>query len=168
MIRFLPVKVELFSRSPEDTLEIARALGDVLRVGDVVALTGDLGAGKTIFCKGIGEALGISSARIVSPSFTIVTEHREGRIPFFHLDAYRLGSVREAEEIGLEEIFRGEGACAVEWAERVGNLLPNGSIRVTFLLSEGEAESRRIRMEWEDSERFETVRSRIAPFASGG
>lgn len=165
MVRFLPVQVELYSHSPEDTLEIAGALGSTLRGGDVVSLTGDLGAGKTIFCKGIGEALGVPSARIVSPSFTIVAEHREGKIPFFHVDAYRLGSVREAEEIGLEETFRGEGVCAVEWADRVGNLLPNGCIQVTFLISEESAEGRRIRVEMADPDRFRSFRSRVAHLA---
>lgn len=160
--------IDLVSRSETDTLEIARALGSILREGDVVALTGDLGAGKTLFCKGIGEALGIPPARIVSPSFTIVTEHRGGKIPFFHVDAYRLASVREAEEIGLEEVFRGNGACAVEWADRIGNLLPNDCIRVTFLISEDQADGRRIRMETEDSGRFRRFLSRIAPFAPGG
>lgn len=160
--------IVLLSRSESDTLEIARALGSALRVGDVVSLTGELGAGKTVFCKGIGEALGIFPARITSPSFTIVTEHREGRIPFFHVDVYRLGSVREAEEVGLEEIIGGEGVCAVEWAERVGNLLPNGCIQVTFLLSEERTEERRIRVQFEDSGRFQPFLSRIAPFAPGG
>lgn len=160
-----PMTIDLVSRSESDTLEIARALGSTLRGGDVVSLTGDLGAGKTIFCKGIGEALGVPSTRIVSPSFTIVTEHREGRIPFFHVDAYRLGSVREAEEIGLEEIFRGEGVCAVEWADRVGNLLPNGCIQVTFFISEESAEGRRIRVEMADSGRSRSFRSRVAHLA---
>src|SRR5512139_4203467 len=102
------------SDSPGDTLEIARALGEVLAPGDVVALTGDLGAGKTLFCKGVGEALGVSPDRIVSPSFVIVTEHR-GRLPLTHVDVYRLDTVREAEEIGLDETLAGEGACVVEW-----------------------------------------------------
>jgi tRNA threonylcarbamoyladenosine biosynthesis protein TsaE len=160
--------IDLVSRSESDTLEIARALGSALRTGDVVSLTGVLGTGKTVFCKGIGEALGIPPGRIVSPSFTIVTEHREGRIPFFHVDAYRLGSVREAEEIGLEEIFREEGVCAVEWADRVRDLLPNGCIRVTFLISDDSAEQRRIRVRMNESGRFRSFCSRVAPFAQGG
>lgn len=160
--------IDLLSRSESDTLEIARALGAALRAGDVVSLTGDLGAGKTVFCKGIGESLGIPPERIASPSFTVVTEHRGGRIPFFHVDVYRLGSVREGEEIGLEEVFRGEGACAVEWGERIGILLPNGCVQVTFLLSEEQAEERRIRITIEDSGRFRPFLARIAPFAPGG
>jgi len=160
--------IDLLSRSEDDTLAIARILAESLRRGDVVALSGDLGAGKTLFCKGIGEALGIPPARIVSPSFTIVTEHPEGSIPFVHMDAYRLGSVREAEEAGLGEWFSGEGVCAVEWAERLGNLLPNDCIRVTFFISEDREQERRIRVEAQDSGRFRAFRSRVNPFVPGG
>lgn len=162
------MRIELVSRSESDTRAIARILGESLQGGDVVSLAGDLGAGKTLFCKGIGEALGIPPARIVSPSFVLVTEHREGRIPFFHLDAYRLGSVREAGEAGLEDRFRGEGICAVEWAERLGNLLPNDCIRVTFLISEERDRERTIRVETPDSARFLRFHARVAPFAAGG
>jgi len=162
------MKIELQSRSESDTLEIAGALGSLLGPGDVVALTGDLGAGKTVFCKGIGEALGIPAARITSPSFTIVTEHPGGRMPFRHVDVYRLGSEREAEEIGLEEMFGGEGACAVEWAERIENLLPTGSIRVTLLISDEREEWRRITVEAGESPRIRSFLSRIEPFVLGG
>lgn len=163
-----PMKIELQSRSESDTLEIAEALGSFLGPGDVVALTGDLGAGKTVFCKGIGEALGIPAARITSPSFTIVTEHPGGRIPFRHVDLYRLDSEREAEEIGLEEAFGEAGACAVEWAERIENLLPTGCIRVTLLVSDEREEDRRITVEATDSPRIRSFRSRIEPFILGG
>ena len=123
--------VELTSESPEDTLEIARALGACLRPGDVVGLTGDLGAGKTLFCKGVGEALGIPPDRIVSPTFTIVTEHA-GPVPLTHIDAYRLSGAREADEIGMRELLSGDGVCLVEWAEKIGELLPTDCIQVKF------------------------------------
>jgi len=162
-----PVCVELQSGSEDDTRAIARALGAVLAPGDVVALTGDLGAGKTAFCKGLGEALGIPPERIVSPSFTIVTEHA-GRLPFRHVDAYRLGSVREAEEIGLDEALRGDGVCAVEWAEKIGILLPNDRIQVTFLFSEEGGDRRRLLVSAGDSPRFHEFLSRCRPFTTGG
>ena len=123
--------VELTSESPEDTLEIARALGACLRPGDVVGLTGDLGAGKTLFCKGVGEALGIPPDRIVSPTFTIVTEHA-GPVPLTHIDAYRLSGAREADEIGMRELLSGDGVCLVEWAEKIAELLPTDCIQVKF------------------------------------
>jgi tRNA threonylcarbamoyladenosine biosynthesis protein TsaE len=155
----------LSSGSPEDTLEIARALGEVLGPGDVVALAGDLGAGKTLFCKGVGEALGVPPDRIVSPSFVIATEHR-GRLPFTHVDVYRLGSVREAEEIGLSETFSGDGVCVVEWAEKVTELLPTDSIRVTFTVSDGDRRS--IEVAVPDQPRFEPFRARSQRFQPGG
>jgi tRNA threonylcarbamoyladenosine biosynthesis protein TsaE len=160
------VQLLFSSGSPEDTIAIARALAEVLEPGDVVALTGDLGAGKTLFCKGIGEALGVPPDRVVSPSFTIVTEHA-GRIPLTHVDVYRLDSLREAEEIGLDETFAGrEGICVVEWAEKVTELLPTGCIRVTFTISGGDR--RGIAVAAPDQPRFETFRARAQRFQSGG
>jgi tRNA threonylcarbamoyladenosine biosynthesis protein TsaE len=121
------------SNSPAQTLAIARALGDALRPGDVVALTGDLGAGKTLFCKGAGEALGVPPDRIVSPTFTIVTEHK-GRVPLLHIDAYRLETPQAAEEIGMRDLLSGDGVCLVEWAEKIAELLPTDCIQVTFFI----------------------------------
>lgn len=161
------MNVTLFSSSEEDTRTIARALGAVLQPGDLVALTGDLGAGKTVFCKGLGEALGIPPDRIASPSFTIVTEHA-GRLPFRHVDVYRLSSVREAEEIGLEELLRGDGVCVVEWAEKIGILLPNDRIQVTFHFSEEGGDRRRLLVSAGDSPRFHEFLSRCRPFMTGG
>lgn len=157
--------VPLASGSPEDTLAIARALGELLAPGDVVALTGDLGAGKTLFCKGIGEALGIPPGNVVSPSFTIVTEH-SGRLPLTHVDVYRLDSVREAEEIGLAETLSGDGVCVVEWAEKVTELLPMDSIRVTFMVSG--VDRRGITVHAPDQPRFRGFAARSQRFHPGG
>lgn len=156
---------ELLSSREDDTLEIARQLGAVLARGDVVALSGDLGAGKTVFCKGIGEALGIPAHRIVSPTFTIVTEH-EGRIPLFHVDVYRIGSEGEAACLGLEEYVGGEGVCVVEWSEKVVSFLPKNSIRVRFLFADGE--KRRLIFSAEDSPRMEDFFHRCKRYLPGG
>src|SRR4030067_2346365 len=112
------MEVTLLSSCEEDTLEIARAMGEILGPGDVVALTGDLGAGKQVFCKGVGGALGIPPTRIVSPSFTIVTEH-QGRLALRHVDVYRLSSEAEARDIGLDEILSGDRAGVVGWAAKI-------------------------------------------------
>lgn len=160
------MQVELHSSSAEETLEIARELGKVLEPGDVVALTGNLGAGKTVFCKGIGEALGISPDRIVSPSFTIVAEHRGGVHPFFHMDVYRLSGTREAEDAGLDEILHGGGICVVEWAEKVSSLLPNRRINVKFFILD---ESRRkLTVTSEDSRKLGGFASRLQRHLPGG
>jgi tRNA threonylcarbamoyladenosine biosynthesis protein TsaE len=159
------MRVVLLSSSAEDTRSISRELGRALAKGDVVALFGDLGAGKTVFCKGIGEGLGLHPDRIVSPSFTIVTEHPSAPL-LFHVDAYRLASEREAAEIGLEEILSGEGICVVEWAERISSLLPNDCIRVRFTISEGDG--RLLDVETTDSPRFEDFIRRCRSYISGG
>ena len=157
--------LRLRSGSPADTLEIARALGAALRPGDVVALTGDLGAGKTLFCKGVGEALGIPPDRILSPTFTIVTEHG-GPVPLTHIDVYRLSGSREADEIGIRELLPGDGVCLVEWAEKIGELLPTDCIRVTFTIS-GDGR-REIAVDAPDLPGFDDFRAGSLRFQTGG
>lgn len=159
------MEVVLLSSREEDTLYVARALGGVLEPGDVVALTGDLGAGKTVFCKGVGEALGVPAGRILSPSFTIVTEH-EGRLPLYHVDVYRLCSEDEAFDIGLDEILSGNRVCLVEWAEKIRFLLPTGCIRVTFVILGGDR--RRLSFAAPDDPRFGPFLSRVRPLIPGG
>jgi len=153
------------SNSPADTLEIARGLGAALRPGDVVALTGDLGAGKTLFCKGVGGAMGIAPDRILSPTFTIVTEHL-GPLPLTHIDVYRLSGAREADEIGMRELLSGDGVCLVEWAEKIEELLPIDCIRVTFTISGGDR--REIAIAAPDHPRFDDFRARSIRFQSRG
>lgn len=106
-------------------------MAQALKAGDVLALEGDLGAGKTVFAKGLAEGLGIQ-ATIDSPTFTIVKEY-QGRIPFYHLDVYRLESADEA--LGFEEYLYGDGVCLIEWASRISDWLPDDSIdiRLTVL-----------------------------------
>ena len=153
------------SRSPSDTVAIARALGVGLRPGDVVALYGDLGAGKTLFCKGVGEALGIPPDRIVSPTFTIVTEHT-GTIPLTHIDVYRLAGAREADEIGMRELLSGDGVCLVEWAEKIEELLPRDCVRVRFSFSGDDR--REIAIAAPDLPGFDDFRARSIRFQRGG
>ncbi|MGA7105598.1 MAG: tRNA (adenosine(37)-N6)-threonylcarbamoyltransferase complex ATPase subunit type 1 TsaE [Candidatus Deferrimicrobiaceae bacterium] len=159
------MEVTLLSSCEEDTRLVARALGSLLEPGDVVALTGELGAGKTVFCKGVGESLGILPDRIVSPSFTIVTEH-QGRLPLCHVDVYRLSSVDEARDAGLDEILWGNRICVVEWAEKIRSLLPIGCIRVTFLIS-GKT-GRRLSVSLPDEARFGGFLSCVKSLVPGG
>ena len=153
--------LSLTSNSPADTFSIARALGEALRPGDVVALYGDLGAGKTLFCKGVGEVLGIPSDRILSPTFTIVTEHA-GPVLLNHIDVYRLSSTRDADEIGMRELLSGDGVCLVEWAEKIEELLPTDCIRVTFTISGDDR--REIAVAAPDLPRFDDFRARSVRF----
>ena len=159
--------IELVSGSPEDTFEIARLLGEILQAGDVIALTGDLGAGKTCFSKGIGAALGISPDRVASPTFIISTRHEGGAVPLIHVDVYRLESAREAVDIGLDETFYDEkGVCVVEWAEKVEDLLPTDSIRVTFEIT-GE-NTRKIVFSGPEQDRLALFREQTAGFRPRG
>lgn len=116
--------VVLQSRSPSETIRIGKIIGTHLLPGDVVALVGELGTGKTRLIKGLAEGIGIGkSVYIASPSFTLINEY-SGRVSFYHIDLYRLKTEKEAEELGLEEYFQGRGITAIEWADRIPSLLP--------------------------------------------
>jgi tRNA threonylcarbamoyladenosine biosynthesis protein TsaE len=112
------------TRSASETVRIGKTIGNRLLLGDVVALVGELGAGKTQFIKGLAAGVGIeNSAYISSPSFTLIHEY-PGEIPFYHIDLFRLGREQEAEELGLEDYFQGRGITAIEWADKIPCLLP--------------------------------------------
>lgn len=116
--------------SPEATHALGRRLAEHLRPGDVVALYGDLGAGKTQLVKGIAAGLGIPDEEVSSPTFTLVHEYRDGRLPLYHFDAYRLRNLEEFFDLGYEEYFYGDGVSVVEWADRVEPLLPPHALRL--------------------------------------
>lgn len=114
----------------EATRALGAALGRVAQPGDVIALTGDLGAGKTQFAKGIGAGLGVTDT-VNSPSFVLMAEH-EGRLPFFHLDLYRIDDPAAAVDGGLIDERQAEGVTVVEWAERLGRALPARRLDITI------------------------------------
>ena len=129
------------TNTPEETEALGARLARALEPGAVVAFTGDLGAGKTAFVRGLARGLGIRD-RVTSPTFTIVNEYEGGRLPLFHFDLYRLGCADELFDIGWEDYLARGGVCAVEWSERMEELLEPGTIRVD--LRRGEDESRRV------------------------
>jgi tRNA threonylcarbamoyladenosine biosynthesis protein TsaE len=106
------------TRSEAETAAVGRDLARTLDAGAVVLLSGDLGAGKTAFVRGLAEGLGVDPADVSSPTFTLVQEYRRGRLPLFHADLYRLNDAREIEDLGLDEIA-GDGVLAIEWAEKL-------------------------------------------------
>src|ERR671918_3199262 len=116
------------THSPEETEALGARLAERLRPGDVVALTGELGAGKTCFTQGLARGLGVSG-RAVSPTFVLINEYR-GRLPVHHVDAYRTSSLTELLDLGLDELFSGDGVTVVEWADKLTPLLPARTIRV--------------------------------------
>lgn len=122
----------MLTYSAEDTIKLGRNMAKKLRRGDVVALYGDLGSGKTTFTKGIGEGLNVKNARhINSPTFVLIKEYK-GNIPMYHVDLYRLDDLRDMEDIGIEEYVYGDGVCVIEWAEKAKNILPKRLISVRF------------------------------------
>jgi len=120
------------TKSTSETIRIGKEIGGFLLPGDVVALVGELGTGKTQFIKGLAAGVGVGKTNYVSsPSFTLINEYL-GRIPFYHIDLFRLRSEKEAEELGLEEYFQGEGITAIEWADKIPSFLPEESLRISI------------------------------------
>lgn len=118
------MKIEL--NSLDSTKEFGEKLGKLLKKGDIVALNGDLGAGKTTLTKSLGLGLGVEEY-ITSPTFSLINEYR-GRLPVYHFDVYRLENVEELDDLGFDEYFFGGGVCIIEWAEKIEKMLPKGTI----------------------------------------
>lgn len=137
--------MEYISNSPAETEALGEALAARLTAGTVVAFTGDLGAGKTAFTRGLARGLGVPD-RVTSPTFTIVNEYEGGRLSLFHFDMYRLGSADDLFDIGWEDFLRRGGVCAVEWSETVQEALDADTIYVD------------IRRGAEDNQRVLTIR----------
>jgi len=116
--------LKLISDSREQTLEMGRLIGEILERGDVVALIGELGSGKTCLTQGLAKGLGVEeNVPVVSPTFTLINEY-PGKIPLIHLDVYRLSGPRDLEDMGYEEYFEGGGIIVIEWAEKIRDILP--------------------------------------------
>ncbi len=120
----------LTTRTPEETRAAGERLGARLGPGAVVACIGELGAGKTCFLQGLARGLGVESA-VTSPTFVLVNQYR-GRVPVYHLDAYRTESLTELLDIGIEELMHGDGVTVIEWADKLRPLLPGHAITVTI------------------------------------
>ncbi|HLA28127.1 MAG TPA: tRNA (adenosine(37)-N6)-threonylcarbamoyltransferase complex ATPase subunit type 1 TsaE [Syntrophales bacterium] len=118
------------SHGPQETYAFGKNLGETLFSGDVVALSGELGTGKTCLAQGIARGLGVPEEyKITSPTFTIINEY-PGRLILYHLDVYRLSGTRDLEEIGYDECFNDKGVVIVEWAEKIRDALPKGTLFV--------------------------------------
>lgn len=133
--------MEHVTNSPSETEALGESLAGQLEPGTVIAFTGDLGAGKTAFVRGLARGLGVRE-RVTSPTFTIVNEYEGGRLPLFHFDMYRLGSADELFDIGWEDYLARRGVCAVEWSENVSDALDNDCLRVD--IRRGENDDQRI------------------------
>ncbi|MCL2199127.1 MAG: tRNA (adenosine(37)-N6)-threonylcarbamoyltransferase complex ATPase subunit type 1 TsaE [Defluviitaleaceae bacterium] len=120
--------------SAEETAEIANKFGQNAKKGDIFCLSGTLGAGKTVFAQGFAKGLGYSG-RVTSPTFTLVNEYENARLPLYHFDLYRLEDKNDLESIGYEEYFFGNGVCLIEWPERAEGFLPPNfySVKIIYL-----------------------------------
>ncbi len=124
---------EIITTGAEQTHRRGEKLAGWLRPGSVVALTGDLGSGKTTLVQGIARGLGVEERYLFSPTFVLVRQYR-GRVPFCHVDLYRVESEGEAADLGLEEFFSSGWVTAIEWAEKIPALLPPETIRIELEL----------------------------------
>ena len=111
------------TNSDKETFALGEKLGQAAKAGQIYTLIGDLGVGKTVFTQGMAWGLGITEP-ISSPTFTIIQEYQEGRLPFYHFDVYRIGDIEEMEEIGYDDYFFGQGVCMIEWANLIEDILP--------------------------------------------
>lgn len=119
------------SWKPEETFALGKKLGESAAPSTVYCLNGDLGVGKTVFTQGVAAGLGIRET-VDSPTFTIVKQYEDGRLPFYHFDVYRIGDVSEMDEIGYDEYFYGEGVTLIEWSELIEEILPEDAITITI------------------------------------
>jgi len=132
------MEIELFTNSQYETRDLGRFLAPLMEPGDVILLKGDLGAGKTTFAGGMGEGLGIKDP-IISPTFNIMKCYFNGRLPLYHIDAYRLEG--QNIEIGLEEYIEGDGVCLIEWPVFIEPLLPDNPLSIDFRNAGGDKRS---------------------------
>jgi tRNA threonylcarbamoyladenosine biosynthesis protein TsaE len=148
------------SASPDQTRDIGRALGSVLRSGDFLALEGPLGAGKTQFIKGVAAGLGVPADEpVVSPTFVLVREYA-GRLKLYHIDAYRLLTTADLLSLGLEEFMLDSGAVvALEWADRTPAAIPDSACRI--VLEHVDEHDRHMRMEWNSPGRLDEFLSHL-------
>lgn len=121
---------EVVTSSAQETISFGKKIGEKLQPNDVIALYGDLGAGKTTLVQGIGAGLGVGEF-ITSPTFILINEY-QGRIPLYHVDLYRLADVSQIEDLGIEEYFTKGGVCVIEWAERLKDLMPKEHQSITI------------------------------------
>ena len=158
--------VDLVTHAPDETRKSAAALAELLIPGDVVSLTGELGAGKTAFVQGAARALGVQEP-VVSPTFVLVREYR-GEMPIYHVDVYRLDRLQEVHDLGFEDLLDPAGVVFVEWGDAVEALLPDSHLRVE--ITSPDEQTRRLKVtargpSW--ASRWERLEGLLQPWRSG-
>ena len=124
--------MEANSHSVEETEALGAALALQLRPGDVLALIGEIGAGKTTFTRGLARGLGVPDGSVASPSFVLVRQYTSGRMPLYHADLFRLENLPQAASVGLEEFYEAGGVTLIEWGNKVPDVLPDEYLEIRF------------------------------------
>lgn len=140
------------TKSSEQTIELGRKIGKLLKPGDVIAMSGTLAAGKTTITKGIAESLGIKD-NVTSPTFCLISEYEGEKMPLYHMDVYRLDGEEDFLNLGVEELLYGNGVCIIEWSEKVKNALPKKTIYMN--ITPNQDSSRTINIENWNNEKIE-------------
>ena len=131
----LPMDFLFHTSTSEETIDLGRKIGSLLKAGDVIAMTGTLAAGKTTITKGIAESLGVSD-NITSPTFCLISEYDGSKMPLYHMDVYRLEGAEDFVNLGVEDMLYGNGVCIIEWSEKVASELPKKTIFMKITPSE--------------------------------
>lgn len=126
--------MRIISHSVNETLNIGKAIAKELQKGDIVCLFGELGSGKTVLTKGIAGGLGIKSSKVISPSFVLIRQYTQAKLPLYHFDLYRLKSPKDILELGYEEYIYDDALTIIEWADRLGYLLPKEYLKVELFI----------------------------------
>ncbi len=125
------MQVHAETHSPDETGRLGEAFASLVRRGDIISLSGDLGAGKTRFVQGLAAGLGVKE-HVTSPTFAIIKEYSTGRLPLYHFDVYRLDDPRELEGLGYEDYFFGDGVTVIEWGDKISNLIPSSALSLNI------------------------------------
>lgn len=158
--------IDLVTRALDETRKAAAALAELLVPGDVVSLTGDLGAGKTVFVQGAAKALGVAEP-VVSPTFVLVREYR-GEMPIYHVDVYRLERLQEVHDLGFEDLLDPAGVVFVEWGDAIEALLPDSHLRIELHVEGDDARALRVSARgpsW--APRWERLEGVLQPWRTG-
>ena len=126
--------MQIDSKGVNDTLKIGKVIAKNLKKGDIICLFGELGSGKTVLTKGIACGLGIERNGVISPSFVLIRQHSQGRLPLYHFDLYRLKEIKDILSLGYEEYLYDEGITVIEWADRLKQLLPKEYLKVELFI----------------------------------
>ena len=136
--------MQSISHSIEETERLGEKLAGQLKPGDVLTLIGEIGAGKTTFARGLAKGLGIPAGSVASPSFVLVRQYSSGRIPLYHADLFRLDSLPQAANVGLEEYYEAGGVTLIEWGDKVPGVLPEQFLEIRFEVAD--EQTRRLRV----------------------